>query len=85
MSRSGQYDVITLEGLRKVYSGDNGATKTAVHDLWLGIPQGECFGYLGINVSSSVSGLVIVLTDACSVLRMYVRALIVLNDCSCVV
>ena len=45
-------DMITLSGLRKVYpSPMGGAPKIAVHDLWLGIPEGECFGYLGINVS----------------------------------
>jgi hypothetical protein len=31
--------------------------KTAVHDLWMGIKEGECFGFLGINGRVEVSSL----------------------------
>eukprot|EP00736_Rhodelphis_marinus_P014162 Rmarinus@m.10137 len=41
---------LVLRGLRKVYyPRGNAAAKVAVHDLWLGVPVGECFGFLGIN------------------------------------
>lgn len=31
-----------------------GGNKIAVQDLWLGIPEGQCFGYLGINGAGKV-------------------------------
>ena len=46
----GEEDWITVKGLRKVFKGRGGAkNKVAVQNLWLGIPQGQCFGLLGIN------------------------------------
>jgi len=44
-------DLITLDGLRKVYPGG----KVAVHELSYGIPAGECFGFLGINGAGKTS------------------------------
>lgn len=37
-------DAIRIEGLRKVYPG-----KTAVKDVWFGVPVGQIFGFLGVN------------------------------------
>ncbi|GAB5359398.1 hypothetical protein AAMO2058_000540400 [Amorphochlora amoebiformis] len=41
-------DMVVLKGLRKVYPGQTGP-KVAVKDVWFGIPEGQCFGFLGIN------------------------------------
>ncbi len=61
-------DMITLSGLRKVYpDAGKGTPKVAVHDLWLGIPEGECFGYLGINVSSNAC---VMCASSCVTVRM---------------
>lgn len=57
-------DMITLSGLRKVYpSAGGGRAKVAVHDLWLGIPEGECFGYLGINGAGKTTTLKMLTAD----------------------
>jgi ATP-binding cassette subfamily A (ABC1) protein 3 len=37
-------DLIRIEGLRKVYP-----KKTAVKDVYFGVPAGQCFGFLGVN------------------------------------
>ena len=37
----------SIEGIRKVFKGK--PPKVAVRDMWLGIPKGQCFGYLGSN------------------------------------
>jgi ABC-type glutathione transport system ATPase component len=43
-------DMVVIKGLRKVYpSRLNAPPKVAVNDLWFGIPQGQCFGFLGVN------------------------------------
>ena len=47
-SGQGQNDCIKVTGLRKVYKGRlGGGNKIAVQDLWMGIPEGQCFGFLG--------------------------------------
>ena len=46
-------DVVQIQELRKVYSGP----KIAVKNLSFGIPQGECFGFLGINGAGKTSTL----------------------------
>jgi ABC-type multidrug transport system ATPase subunit len=50
--RSGAADgeMVVLKGLRKVFKGRSGlAVKVAVNDMYFGIPEGQCFGYLGMN------------------------------------
>ncbi|CAM9287272.1 unnamed protein product [Phaeothamnion confervicola] len=42
-------DVISMQGMRKVYPASKGSLKVALRNMWLGIPKGECFGLLGIN------------------------------------
>eukprot|EP00456_Euglypha_rotunda_P093803 TRINITY_DN9920_c0_g2_i2.p1 TRINITY_DN9920_c0_g2~~TRINITY_DN9920_c0_g2_i2.p1 ORF type:complete len:425 (-),score=71.84 TRINITY_DN9920_c0_g2_i2:9-1283(-) len=43
-------DIVKVKGLRKEYGGIVGPTgKVAVKDIWFGIHEGECFGFLGIN------------------------------------
>jgi len=43
-------DMISIFGLRKVYSSRLGVRqKIAVRDLYVGIPEGQIFGFLGIN------------------------------------
>ena len=43
-------DNIMIDSLRKTFGRSRLAEKkTALHNLSLGIPRGECFGYLGIN------------------------------------
>jgi hypothetical protein len=43
--QSGQaaQDLIRIEGLRKTFP----PAKSAVKDVWYGVPAGECFGFLG--------------------------------------
>ena len=49
-SGRGADDAIKVTGQRKVYKGRlGGGNKIAVQDLWMGIPKGQCFGYLGIH------------------------------------
>jgi ATP-binding cassette subfamily A (ABC1) protein 1 len=53
-------DMILLKGLRKVYppgSASKAKAKVAVKDLSFGVPQGECFGFLGINGAGKTSTL----------------------------
>jgi ATP-binding cassette, subfamily A (ABC1), member 3 len=50
-------DVIRVEGLRKLYNHPSGVPKVAVRNMWLGIPEGECFGFLGINGAGKTSTL----------------------------
>ncbi len=42
-------DLVVLENFRKVYRTSLTDCKVAVHDVSFGIPQGECFGLLGVN------------------------------------
>jgi len=51
----GADDAIKIMGLRKVYKGRlGGGNKIAVQDLWMGVPKGQCLGFLGINGAGSV-------------------------------
>lgn len=52
-------DLMKVKGLRKVYPGRIGvsAPKVAVRNLWFGIPEGQCFGFLGINGAGKSSTL----------------------------
>jgi ABC-type multidrug transport system ATPase subunit len=49
-------DVIDIRALRKVY-GRKQKAKVAVRSLTLGLPRGECFGFLGINGAGKTSTL----------------------------
>jgi ATP-binding cassette subfamily A (ABC1) protein 3 len=41
-------DMISVQGMRKVYNGRFGAkAKCAVKNLYFGVPEGQCFGFLG--------------------------------------
>lgn len=42
-------DLIRIEGIRKVYP-----KKTAVRDVYFGVPAGQCFGFLGVNGAGKV-------------------------------
>lgn len=43
-------DPLEILGLCKIYeSRTTGASRVALHPLWLGVPAGQCFGYLGVN------------------------------------
>eukprot|EP00439_Symbiodinium_sp_Y106_P026891 s6089_g3.t1 len=49
---SGEADgeMVVLRGLRKVFpSRRRAGPKVAVQDLYFGIPEGECLGFLGLN------------------------------------
>jgi len=62
--KGAEKDMISVEGVRKVYPGRNGsAPKYAVKNLWMGIPQGECFGFLGINGAGKTTTLRILTGD----------------------
>merc|ERR1711871_1832513 len=50
-------DTVRLVNLRKVYRTPEGQPKVAVKDLSFGLPQGECFGFLGINGAGKTSTL----------------------------
>jgi ABC-type multidrug transport system ATPase subunit len=56
LSATDRTDAVVVEGLRKVFpaSGD-AAEKVAVDSVFLGIPQGECFGLLGHNGAGKTS------------------------------
>lgn len=56
-------EVISIRGLRKVYGQIGSNTKIAVHDLWLGIQQGVCYGYLGINGAGKTTTLKMLTAD----------------------
>lgn len=49
VSAEGQDDVVRVIGLRKEYHLGARKKKVAVQNLTLGIPQGQCFGLLGMN------------------------------------
>merc|ERR1712087_340533 len=51
-------DTVVLAGLRKVYKGSNGnPPNVAVRNVYLGVPQGQVFGYLGVNGAGKTSTL----------------------------
>eukprot|EP00004_Rigifila_ramosa_P026391 TRINITY_DN818_c0_g1_i1.p1 TRINITY_DN818_c0_g1~~TRINITY_DN818_c0_g1_i1.p1 ORF type:complete len:1668 (-),score=437.00 TRINITY_DN818_c0_g1_i1:51-5054(-) len=57
-------DIICLKNLRKVYPPANGnPPKIAVHDLSIGIPAGECFGFLGVNGAGKTTTLSVLTGD----------------------
>jgi len=66
-------DTIVLQHLRKVYAGG----KLAVKNLTFGVPQGEVFGFLGINVSGCRVGR---RGNDCSILR---RPTASSHECCC--
>jgi len=50
--KSGEADseAIVVKGLRKVFPGGRKfPPKVAVAEMYFGVPQGQCFGYLGLN------------------------------------
>jgi ATP-binding cassette subfamily A (ABC1) protein 3 len=51
-------DLIRIEGLRKVYP-----KKTAVKDVYFGVPAGQCFGFLGVNGAGKTTTLKILTGD----------------------
>jgi ATP-binding cassette subfamily A (ABC1) protein 3 len=54
----GAEDMIKVMGLRKVYKGRlGGGNKIAVQDLWMGVPEGQCLGFLGINGAGKTTTL----------------------------
>jgi ATP-binding cassette subfamily A (ABC1) protein 3 len=55
-------DVIVIKGVRKAYP-PAAAPKLAVKELSIGIPKGECFGFLGINGAGKSSTLKILSGD----------------------
>jgi ATP-binding cassette subfamily A (ABC1) protein 3 len=57
----GATDAITVRHLRKVYATD--PPKLAVRNVSLGIPEGECFGLLGINGAGKTSLMRILTSD----------------------
>ena len=54
-------DTVMIAGLRKVYQQgsvfSDGVKNVAVKDLWFGVPQGEVFGFLGVNGAGKTSAL----------------------------
>ena len=54
-------DTVVIAGLRKVYQKGavcgNGSQHVAVRDLWFGVPQGQVFGFLGVNGAGKTSAL----------------------------
>eukprot|EP00457_Paulinella_chromatophora_P000191 gb/GEZN01000191.1/.p1 GENE.gb/GEZN01000191.1/~~gb/GEZN01000191.1/.p1 ORF type:complete len:1907 (-),score=328.53 gb/GEZN01000191.1/:145-5865(-) len=55
-------DIIALHGLSKVFKG-NAGPKHAVKDLWLGVPAGQCFGFLGVNGAGKTTTLRMITGD----------------------
>lgn len=58
-TRRAVLDTVTVQNLRQVYPKTSGrSTETvAVKDLCLGIPGGECFGFLGVNGAGKTTTL----------------------------
>ena len=52
-------DALILKNLRKVYSGG----KVAVQNVSLGVPEGECLGYLGTNGAGKTTTLKMITGD----------------------
>jgi len=63
-SGEGNNDIIRINGLRKVYAAQQGQPpKVAVRDLWFGVAEGECFGFLGINGAGKTTTLQMLTAD----------------------
>lgn len=62
---AGVNDLISLQHLRKVYAprGNLPTPTVAVRDLSLGVPAGECFGFLGINGAGKTTTMSILTGD----------------------
>eukprot|EP01105_Mastigella_eilhardi_P028439 TRINITY_DN936_c0_g1_i14.p1 TRINITY_DN936_c0_g1~~TRINITY_DN936_c0_g1_i14.p1 ORF type:complete len:1870 (-),score=505.12 TRINITY_DN936_c0_g1_i14:2049-7658(-) len=57
-------DAVVLSKLRKVFPPTAGApAKVAVNNLYLGVPTGECFGFLGTNGAGKTTTLSILTHD----------------------
>eukprot|EP00897_Mesotaenium_endlicherianum_P001456 jgi/Mesen1/1338/ME000013S00825 len=58
-------DALVVKSLRKVYAGGNGRDmhRPAVGDLCLGVPAGQCFGFLGVNGAGKTTTLSILTGD----------------------
>jgi len=50
-------DVVKVKGLRKEFHYWRRPAKVAVKDMWFGIHEGECFGFLGINGAGKTTTL----------------------------
>jgi ATP-binding cassette subfamily A (ABC1) protein 1 len=50
-------DVVKVRGLRKEFHFWSRPAKVAVKDMWFGIHEGECFGFLGINGAGKTTTL----------------------------
>jgi ABC-type multidrug transport system ATPase subunit len=55
-SQNRSEDTVLIRGLRKEFPSTSGdPPKVAVHNMWLGIRKGECFGLLGHNGAGKTS------------------------------
>ena len=59
LSGAADKEMLKMKNLRKVYRGG----KVAVKNVTLGIPEGQCFGYLGINGAGKTSTLKMITGD----------------------
>ncbi|KAL2633831.1 hypothetical protein R1flu_005310 [Riccia fluitans] len=63
-SEMAEADAVRIRRLWKIYPGyGTEAAKVAVRDLCLGIPPGECFGFLGVNGAGKTTTLSILSGD----------------------
>jgi ATP-binding cassette subfamily A (ABC1) protein 3 len=63
--RMAEDDIVRIKGLRKVYGARGGTkTTTAVHNLSLGVPRSQCFGFLGINGAGKTTTLQMLTGDS---------------------
>lgn len=56
-------DIVLVKNLRKVYTVSGQLPKIAVADLCLGIPSGQCFGFLGVNGAGKTTTLSVLTGD----------------------
>eukprot|EP00466_Bigelowiella_natans_P009257 jgi/Bigna1/40010/e_gw1.38.1.1 len=55
-------DLVYIRNLTKIYNGGEGGVR-AVDNLCLGIPRGQCFGFLGINGAGKTTTLKMITGD----------------------